>query len=62
MYDLEIQKVRLQKPNYLALESFILNISDHPANSSQYFYPTEIHPLTGGFSENEHLAMDLWFF
>ncbi len=62
VHDLESKKVHVQKPSYLALESFILNISGHPANSSQYFYHAEIHHLIGGFPENEHLAMDLWFY
>lgn len=62
IYDRDLKVIGYQTPVHLGLEKFIFGSQVHPANSSQYFYHRKIHEMIGPYPEEEHLAMDLWFY
>lgn len=57
----EGELIRLDKPNKLKLLD-LLSLSSHfPVNPSAYFYHKSLHQKIGGYTVDEHYAMDIDF-
>jgi hypothetical protein len=57
----EGELIRVDKPNKLKLLD-LLSLSSHfPVNPSAYFYHKSLHQKIGGYTVDEHYAMDIDF-